>query len=31
MEIKWLALADTYQHAARTEALLHEIRRLGEP
>ena len=31
MESKWLALADSYQHAARTEALLHEMRRFGEP
>jgi hypothetical protein len=31
MERKWLELADSNQHAARTEALLHEMRRLGEP
>lgn len=30
MESKWLELADSYQHAARTEALLHEMRRFGE-
>jgi hypothetical protein len=30
METKWLELADSYQHAARTEALLLEIRRFGE-
>jgi len=29
MESKWLELADSYQHAARTEALLHEMRRLA--
>jgi hypothetical protein len=29
MESKWLELADSYQHAARTEALLHEMRRFG--
>jgi hypothetical protein len=31
METKWLALADSYQRAARTEALLWEICRFGEP
>ncbi len=30
MESKWLELADSYQHAAWTEALLHEMRRFGE-
>ena len=30
METKWLELADSYQRAARTEALLHEMRRFGE-